>query len=146
MEKIFNRTWVGKKGFSLIELIIAIAIIVVIASVAVPYFIGNIRRANESTDASNAKMIHDAIIVAIELDPDLEGVIIDTNIPFERTAGGGSGQELIIDRALGEFPGGAPMLKASTNTTVDKKFRVTISTSAVVIWDSSGAIQLHPEQ
>jgi prepilin-type N-terminal cleavage/methylation domain-containing protein len=51
------------KGFSLIELLIVVAIILVIAGIAIPNFIQSKKRANESAAAQNARTITTAEVV-----------------------------------------------------------------------------------
>lgn len=57
----------SKKAFTLIELVVAVAIIAVLSAIAVPTMSGTISRANRSADNSSAKAIEDAIKYAIEL-------------------------------------------------------------------------------
>lgn len=61
-----------KKGFTLIELIIVIAIIAILAVIAIPRFGQVRRRANINADIANAKMIANAVSIALSnntLDP-----------------------------------------------------------------------------
>lgn len=65
----------NQKGFTLVELIVVIAILGILASVAVPNFIGYRRRAMINTDASSAlQIIRDARVTYNEkADDPLEG-------------------------------------------------------------------------
>jgi len=48
----------NKKGFTLIELIVVIAILVILAAILVPTILGFINDANEAADIANAKMLY----------------------------------------------------------------------------------------
>lgn len=58
-----------KKGFTLIELIIVIAIIAILAAVAIPKFGQITRDANIKTDIATAKTIHSAATQVMAEDP-----------------------------------------------------------------------------
>lgn len=51
----------GKKGFTLVELVIVIAILAILAAIAIPTVSGIIRTANENVDRSNAQAIELAV-------------------------------------------------------------------------------------
>lgn len=55
----------NKKGFTLVELVIVIAVLLILAAVAIPTVSGVIDRANEATDTANAKNIETAIKYAL---------------------------------------------------------------------------------
>lgn len=48
MSKFFNRNW--KAGFTLVELIVVIAILAILAGIAIPVYSGYIKKANEAAD------------------------------------------------------------------------------------------------
>lgn len=54
----------NKKGFSLVELIIVIAIMAVLIGVLAPTYLGQVEKSKKSTDLQNAQSIATAIAVA----------------------------------------------------------------------------------
>jgi len=75
-----------KKGFTLIELIVVIAIIGVLAAILVPSMLGYVRKSKVASANSTASSIYKAINSALtELDE--EGVDIGGDIKFTKAAG-----------------------------------------------------------
>ena len=68
----------NKKGFTLVELVIVIAIIAILAAVLIPTFAGVVRKANESAALQSARNAYTAIMA--ETDAKVEDVKgIETN-------------------------------------------------------------------
>lgn len=63
MKKWLKRLWENEKGFTLIELIIVIAILAIIAAVAIPNILTAVDNSRKTTDITNAKMIADAAAI-----------------------------------------------------------------------------------
>ncbi|MDA3845182.1 MAG: prepilin-type N-terminal cleavage/methylation domain-containing protein [Vallitaleaceae bacterium] len=61
MKKLFSKVWKKEEGFTLIELIIVIAILAIIAAIAIPNVLSAVDNSRRTTDISNSKMIADAI-------------------------------------------------------------------------------------
>lgn len=57
-----------KKGFTLIELIGVMAILIILAGILIPTAIGFISRANEAADLANARLLYSAALVSIAND------------------------------------------------------------------------------
>jgi type IV pilus assembly protein PilA len=126
MRELFKRVFKKEEGFSLIELIIVIAILAIIAAIAVPNLLANIRRANEGADISNAKLIADSIATVIAQNPEYEGdELTDENFEAAST-------EAIVDDALATFSGTAPTIKASVNGDSGDAFIVNLTAEGVI--------------
>lgn len=55
----------NKKGFTLVELVVVVAVLLILAAIAIPTVSGVINQAQTATDAANAKSIETAIKYAI---------------------------------------------------------------------------------
>lgn len=55
----------NKKGFTLAELLIVVAIIAVLAAIAVPLFVGSVNRAQKATFDANVQAVKSAVLVSI---------------------------------------------------------------------------------
>jgi len=87
----------NKKGFTLIELIVVIAILGILAAVVVPRVIGFTDTAKTSANVSNAKALYSAVALAAS-----DGTITLANGDF---TGIGSGSGLLnIGKFLDEWP------------------------------------------
>ncbi len=63
----------NKKGFTIIELVVVIAVIAILAAVLIPTFSNIIKKANESVDIQAAKQMNDYIAIA-EVDADMSNI------------------------------------------------------------------------
>jgi len=139
MRELFKRVFKKEEGFSLIELIIVIAILAIIAAIAVPTLLGNIDKANKSTDTSNAKLIADAISMAIAETPALEGETVSQ--VFDTVTGTPTdADDLIINGAIAKLNGQVPVIKAKVNSTAGTDFFVRLDGTTGVIEVRAGAV------
>lgn len=57
----------NKKGFTLIEIMVVIAIIAVLISIAIPVFNGSMKKAANATDAANARNLYAALATMVNM-------------------------------------------------------------------------------
>ena len=63
-----------KRGFTLIELIVVISVLIILAAILIPTVFGFISRANEAADLANARMLYSAALISItNADVDITG-------------------------------------------------------------------------
>ena len=63
------KKFADKKAFTLMEMLIVVAIIAVLVAIAIPTFSGQIERANEAADAANIRAAYaEAVLDAMEHD------------------------------------------------------------------------------
>lgn len=71
MKKLLN-----KKGFTLMEMLIVVAIIVILAAISIPAFSGSLDKANEASDAANLKAAKASFVTQSMLAEGEEGYLI----------------------------------------------------------------------
>lgn len=65
LQKLNNKLS-NKKGFTLMEMLIVVAIIAILVAIAIPTFAGQLERANQATDAANIRAAYaEAMVDAI---------------------------------------------------------------------------------
>ena len=68
----------NKKGFTLAELLIVVAIIAVLVAIAVPLFVGALNKAEEATQNANIRAVRGTAVAAILMDKDGDLMTDDT--------------------------------------------------------------------
>ena len=76
MKKLFN-----KKGFTLAELLIVVAIIAVLVAIAIPVFSGAVEKAGVSTDAANIRAAYASLQIKA-IDPSIIDAEADAALTF----------------------------------------------------------------
>lgn len=66
---MFKKLKNSKKGFTLAELLIVVAIIGVLVAISIPIFTGQLEKAREATDAANIRAAYAAVSTDVLLDP-----------------------------------------------------------------------------
>lgn len=143
MKKLLGKVWKKEQGFSLIELIIVIAILAIIAAIAVPNLLDNIRRANEGTDESNAKLIADSVATAIAQNPNWEGTEFVDEV-LDGAYADSDFDDDVMTAATAILSTGIPTIKASSYGTPGGNFQVTLTGAGVITVESDTGTVLFP--
>lgn len=77
----------NKKGFTLAELLVVVAIIAVLVAIAIPIFTSQLEKAREATDAANIRAAYAEVVSAKITDGD-KGTPITKEVTLTQTQGG----------------------------------------------------------
>lgn len=150
MKNLLNKIWKKEEGFTLIELIIVIAILAIIAAIAIPNVISAVDSSRQTTDISNAKMIADAAATVRAQNESLSGFAETMNVA-DTTGASNAGQ--FADAIRAQLNGVAPTPKykggaasAVTNFVIDVAGDGTIEVYSVAgsATTTSAALKLFP--
>lgn len=133
-----KRTKRNNKGFSLVELIIVIAIMAILAGVLAPQFVKYIGRSRVSSDIQNAQQIATAISAEFA-DTARTTEVSEQEITDGSAKWDGSTEASSTARTQKEVLGGVPKVKAA-----DGNFKYSVSKDGEVIV-KIGTTQLYPE-
>ena len=106
----------NNKGFTLLEMLIVVAIIAVLIAIAIPVFNGSIESARKSADEANIRIAYSKAMTDL-LEDGLEGEALSDPLQSD-------GQE--IDFLNTEQP---------IHTEKGKKVKITVNTEGIIEWD-----------
>jgi len=88
----------NKKGFTLAELLIVIAIIAVLVAIAVPVFNGAMAKAEHAADVANVRAAYAELVVDKMLAADFNGTVTITDADFDDVA---DKSTVVVDETAG---------------------------------------------
>ena len=118
----------NKKGFTLAELLIVVAIIAVLVAIAIPVFTSQLERSRQATDLANIRSAY-ATLVANYLDTNDSGAI---SVAPKKTQDWLSTVDGKLYTMINGTQGSIPLPGASVTSTNGKVYNVTISTTGAV--------------
>lgn len=124
-----KKTLRNKKGFTLAELLIVVAIIAVLVAIAIPIFTSQLEKAREATDLANVRAAYAEVAASALTNPDIDKEIKVTKKQTQagwESAGEIAGISYTKDDA--GFPGGPGDITVKYTATSGK---ITIGTKEV---------------
>ena len=134
----------NNKGFSLVELIIVIAIMAILAGALAPALIKYIAKSRRSTDVSNAQTIATAVTNALSVEAAYDAATGNQVITLDKdsAAGGLAGS---TDKFLGEIGSQLGSSKFKPKYDKDKEFTITLSSDKSTFTVTVDSSELYPD-
>jgi type IV pilus assembly protein PilA len=134
------KTKKNKKGFTLAELLIVVAIIAVLVAIAIPVFTSQLEKSRESTDAANIRNAYAEIMVGIL--EDQSSFTTSQTVQFQQQQAGWQNTDVKTSLEALETNGGSNIgdLAVTFNGTIDN---VTASGTAAFSY-TAGTSTAHP--
>ena len=121
----------NRKGFTLAELLIVVAIIAVLVAIAIPVFTSQLEKSREATDAANVRSAY-AEVVTKYLSDQKESFTIDVSVRQRVDGWQTSPAPVIVYQGGGETAQGKKSWAAKTSGTYTVGISVSSSTGAAV--------------
>lgn len=135
MKNLMNKIRKSNKGFTLVELIIVVAIIAVLSAVVAPQYIKYVERSRQGVDASTLEEVRHAV--------EVEAAIQETNTASKVTIAGADGD---VKTSSGDtaFPALAQVeavvgdkVTLKSKAAKAKNFKINIDADGKVTWDTA---------
>ena len=75
----------NKKGFTLAELLVVVAIIAVLVAIAIPIFTSQLEKAREATDLANLRAAYAECTASVLTEQTIDGVVAGANGSYKKT-------------------------------------------------------------
>ena len=115
----------NKKGFTLMEMLIVVAIIVILIAIMIPTFNGQLEKTREAADAANIRAKYSELMVNYL---NAEGDLTD-EVTLQQTTDGWANEELGKNLSELGTVDGTPKAKGTCTVTVDSTGSVTFAFS-----------------
>ncbi|MTI94924.1 MAG: prepilin-type N-terminal cleavage/methylation domain-containing protein [Firmicutes bacterium] len=142
MLNFFYRSLNNEKGFTLIEVLVVVAIIAILAAIATPIILGRINQAREASDEALASTLENALalyLVDKDADPSIDTVTLNaTGFPDElKILWTDHGNDYLDNKTI-EFLGNNT--DESGNTVTGRVLTITYDPTTGIIQTSGGSI------
>lgn len=139
MKGFFTLTRTANGGFTLVELIVVIAILAILAGVGIPVYSGYITKANKTADETLVNEIKNAVLLAYYADPDaFEAGSVVLSVDADPDMGGNAFLTDAVTKAFGNLSGVRLKHNGWTNTKGDIKVTIAGSNFA----DANGDVNM----